>query len=753
MLKIEDYPFYKYANEDKSGYTTATEAGYVDPDNDFLIGESGGFLLNLNPDYKFINTYLFRPAALAYKQNKGKYTVFNEDSLPHKNFRKQEEVRRIVGYKQPCRINIKTGEILEVRITGEHYNFINYCPILQLDESSVKVENGKVTGKKHRDFPLFIDCQYYYYKIKEFCSNNGFHLINDKTRRGGFSYMEGTGSAHYINIHSNRNIIHAAVDNKYLIQSGGLSDFMKKQLIFYETETPFKRGIAKIAIEDFILGYKSSNGTVDVNSWNSAAISVSTFNKPDAAIGKDAGVIKCEELSMFDNFDAFMDVTEPTLRTGSVTTGFLNAWGTAGSASSAWQVFEKNFYSPKDYNFLPFENVWDKDCRTEVCGYFKPYCWGLQGFTSDGVPSLDKDGNSDIATGYLISNLEREQKRIDIKVYSKFINYCGQYANMPSESFSSVTENAFSREELDRWEERLKLSNDYNFYVDGKFIEIGDKVEFLSNERAKANGGVFNKDFYSWISNVPRHSNEHPHGCIRKWFNPIITEYINGGKVTKGTPPGLYSISYDPVGINKSTEGITMKHSHNSIKVWMNPSIYNGYRSKLVMAYYGRPETLEEADRIAYCMSIMYNCVGTTCVETNRGETVSNFKRWKLLKNLKKNPVHLWDNKIKGKIEGDYGIVIGDGQVKLDAIRLTVEMLYEEVGKDEEGKPILNLHNILDYQTVLELKKWNEKGNFDRVSELLVRGVEWAAMKKEAIREYEHKKYVNPDDIFSRDWY
>lgn len=52
-------------------------------------------------------------------------------------------------------------------------------------------------------------------------------------------------------------------------------------------------------------------------------------------------------MSEFNNFDDFMDVTEPTLRTGSVTTGFLNAWGTAGKASSGWVLFEQNFYDPR----------------------------------------------------------------------------------------------------------------------------------------------------------------------------------------------------------------------------------------------------------------------------------------------------------------------------------------------------------------------------------------------------------------------
>lgn len=165
--------------------------------------------------------------------------------------------------------------------------------------------------------------------------------------------MEAIGSANYINLVPNRSVIHAAADNKFLIQSGGLSDFMKKQIIFYESHTPFARGIAKIDSSDFILGFKDqSTGVVDTSSWNSACISVSTNNNPSAAVGKDAGEIKCEEMSEFENFDDFMDVTTPTLKTGSVLTGFLNAWGTAGKANKGWAVFEQNFYDPRSGSFM-----------------------------------------------------------------------------------------------------------------------------------------------------------------------------------------------------------------------------------------------------------------------------------------------------------------------------------------------------------------------------------------------------------------
>ena len=51
---IRDYPFLQYINEDKSRYTHAKDAGYDDPNDCFLIGDSGGFLMNINPNDKVL---------------------------------------------------------------------------------------------------------------------------------------------------------------------------------------------------------------------------------------------------------------------------------------------------------------------------------------------------------------------------------------------------------------------------------------------------------------------------------------------------------------------------------------------------------------------------------------------------------------------------------------------------------------------------------------------------------------------------
>ena len=749
---IKDYPFLQYINEDKSHYKHAKDCGYNDPDDLFLIGESGGFLLNIQPGDKFVNTHLFTEAADFYRKNK-QYTFYKVDSIPHRQFRKREEYRRRHGFTAPCLL--RNGVVQDIRITGGMYNYLNYTMIEQLDTTTAKSTLNASTGKKKYDFPKFIDAQFWTWHVMEFAVNNGFHLIIDKTRRGGFSYIMAADSANELNLNSRKVAIHVAADKKYLTATGGLTDFTINNLRFYETKTPFVRGLLTTNAENFKLGFKLPNGTVSPKSWNSALFSVSAMNNPDCAIGKDAVKVKVEELSTMDNFDDFMTVTEPAMKTGSYVTGNMCCWGTATSGNM--QVFEQNFYSPASFNFMPFENVWDKDSRNEVCGYFKPYCWGLQGQIGDRY-GLDDDGNSDLEIGLRIAFKERQKKKDTAKTFADYINYLGQYANMPSESFSSTTENLFSSEKLMAWEEQLRTNNQYKFYVDGTVIEDAtapNGVRFKSNARIEAEGGILNKDFYEYINGVPIKSHEHHHGCIRVWFNPIKIQYTDKeGKQVYGTPPGLYSISYDPVGVNKENKLITNKHSHNSIKVWMEPCKYNNFKSACVASYYGRPDKLEEADWICYNLARLYNCVGTVAVEINRGETVSNFKKWRALRYLMKDPIEIWDTSLKGSVASTYGVNMGDGPKKLEGLRLLKEMLYTEIGKDENGNEIYFFQTIYDYQSILELKKWNAVGNFDRVSEMIMRALRWRLYDVKAAKELAHrKKVIDKKDFWHRPLY
>lgn len=752
-------PFVEYVREDKSKYTTAIDAGYYDPDKDFLIGDSGGFLMNIN--FIFVNTHLLRKAAIHFEKF-GTYTDDIVDTPSHRRFRIQEETRRMQGFIAKCKLlhcdvdryNIyirdgqtdKANELVKpLRITGEHYNYINYGLISKLDETSITItSSGKVTGVKSDGVPLFFGSQYWWFKSKDFARKNGYHIICGKARRAGFSYMEAIGSANSINLNPSSTVIHAASDFKYLTKGRSISRMSLMQLTYYELNTPFKRGIISRDLEDIQLGYKTKKN--DSAGFQSHILSLSiTPSTVDAAIGKDAIEIKCEELSAFENFDPFMTVTEPTTRTGSIVTGFISAWGTGGSENANWEVFEKNFYNPSGFSFMPFENIWDIDSRDKVCGYFKPYIDSLQGFTRDGIPSLDKDGNTNYDIAIQISEEERVAARQKAKTIQEFIVYCGQYANMPSEAFSSTTENLFSSEILNNHVNKIRHNPDYKFHVDGMLNrESNGKVKFKTNTRLHDEGFKT----HSYIEDVPPRPGTDPMGCLRIWHHPYIDNKT-------GLVPGdnMYSVSYDPVGKDKET--VTSKNSYNSISVWMNPNPYFHNVTKLRVAnYFGRPMTMEEADEIALHMCLYYGGHPRMLLaEINRGETKSNFKKWGYTKLLAKSPVVVWDTKIKETTVNDLGIDISNDIRKLQGLKLLQAMLYRVVGKDDDNNEIVFLQTIPDLAFLLELQKWRIDGNFDRVSEAIIEA--FADKKLELTVARWLKKTAEATKtlgVFERDW-
>lgn len=746
------YPFLEYIEEpDKEKkYKKASDCGWYDPHNNFLIGDSGGFLLNIRPG-KFVNTELFNEAARTY-QATGKYTQFKVDSIPHRQFRRRECDRRRNGFSAPCWQN-PDGSIEDVWITGGHYNFLNYTRMERTDESSVIVTEHGATAKKIYSFPSFIDAQFWTWQIIEFCRRNGLHLIIDKTRRGGFSYIMAADSSNEVNLSKHKVVIHVAADNKYLIKQGGLSDFAVNNLKFFEEKTPFKRGIYSPTTDSFKLGYRMKNGVEADDSWSSSLLSVSANNNPDCAIGKDAVTIKVEELSTMQNFDEFMNVTEPTMTVGTRTTGTLMAWGTATAANM--QIFEQNFYNPRAFGFMAFENVFDNDARNEVCGFFKSYAWGLEG-EIDGVKGFDEDGNSNLRIGLKLAARERIEKKKTAKTFAEYLNYLGQRALFPAESFSSANENIFSSEALNKFEDKLRVDNSYKFYTDGELFEDGTKkIYFKSNARIR----IENPDMktYDYIQGVPRRGNEDPHGCIRVWFAPEYEEIYINDRLVRSILPGTYVAVYDPVGIDKDKKEITDRHSHNSIFVIEMPRERNGFKPKLCAAYYGRTERLEEADEKFYRLCKWYNCIGTGLVEINRGETVSNFRKWKATKYLGYEPLYVWDSAVKEKVSTSYGYNIGSGPKKLDGLRLLKEFLYEVIGKNEFGEDIYVFERFLDYQTILELKKFNTEGNFDRISSLILLGIYWKSIDIKGKRELASRKKVTEDndktDIFNRQWF
>jgi len=721
--------FHKYILEDKSDYKTATEAGFIDKDNMFLVGKSGGFLMNI--DFTFINTHLFSEAARDFVTLGRKYIDQDVDTPAYTKFRRQEEHRRRYGLTRKCKLT-KDGKIEDLHITGEHYNFLNYVEIYRLDYESIEGS----TGKKKFGFPRLFDSQFWYYKCKAFSEINGMHMIVNKTRRAGFTYMEGKGCANDVNLNPRSVSLLVAWDKKYITTGNTIAPMALDQLSFYENYTPFKRGILSRNIEDVELGYKNKNG--DKEGFRSRIVSVSTFNNPDAAIGKDAQKIKVEELGNMPNFDAFMRQTEPTTRTGSFTTGHITAFGTVNSNNETNDIFEKNFYNPRAWNFMPFENVWDVDSRDNVCGFFKPFWWGLEGTDEFGNFAMDKDGNTNYEVAMRVVEDERKFQWDNKKTLKDYIDYCGQYANDPSEAFNHGSSNMFASKELDDHILAVKSQEAFKFYRDGSIINEDGDFNFVSNDRLYQQG----KEFHPFVEESRLDPDKDVHGCFRQFYAPI--------KPSKQLPDNLYRVWVDSFAVDK--DEFDVKNSFGAIYVYLRlNSLGIQAGDMLVGVYVGRTNKQEEFDKIAYNITRYYNA--KVMFENDRGQILQDFRAWKCLNLLETEPTFAWDKNVKSTGSGRvYGVSMGSGGRKLTALLLFKEWLYTKRGVREDGTPVYNLHYIYDLPTLLEIKRWKPKGNFDRLSALLV-GMfdlkELSILNKPAGT----TKTRNRDSVFSREWF
>lgn len=713
----------KYYNEyaefydlDYSKLTPAAEAGYVDPDGEFYIGESGGFIFKMPT---FINTNLFSASAKHFKEF-GKYTLHEGDpynplhlnSVEYNNFWKEEERRRKEGFTLPCQLI--DGKIENLRITGKHYGFLNYARILRVPQSvlDMAVKTGEIPAsaiRKEVDFPQFFGGQYMWFKVKEFSKRNGFHLIVGKSRRAGFSYVEAYDAADEINLYPKTTVILGAYDKKYLTQGDATSKMASNYIQFFEENTNFIRYIAKNDTESEIqLGYKEQ-GSKFISGYKSKILVITFGNNPDAAIGKDASLIKLEELSNFPNFNEMADVTEPTTRAGKFLVGQITGYGTGGSDDAKWEVFSQNFYNPFGYKFMPFENIWESKRRHKCCGYWKSYLLDLE-------PYIDQHGNSLLYKTKEVTDQEDIENKKS-KSPAKYIKWRSQYARTPGEAFADNEDNIYSSPELN---DHIKLVEDkVPYWADGDIIRsvintdegLRSVLKFYTNDEIKV---LFpDRKTHPHINEVPFKVDSDINGCIRIFKHPI--------KVNGVIPDKLYRAWHDPYGIDKDLKTVNKGNSLGCTYIFERTHNLDGsYGEILVATFVGRRSTMDEYNKIMANLMEYYNA--KLLFENDRGQVVADFKKWKKLSWLVGEPQFEYEKELQGKSNREYGISMGavGGKRVLRGHTYLRDWLYEVVGKTENDVPIYRLQTIDDLQLLKEFQKFYFGGNFDRISTMLI---------------------------------
>ena len=727
--KRGDIPFIDYLCEDKSKYLKASEGiSYItnkplyDPDNDFLIGNSGGILMNI--DFIVINIERLSKAADTFDEY-GTYCDYDPSTPAYESFWQRETSRRKKGVFIKAKLYYKdipkffdantTDEEREsllqpLRITGAHYTYLNYGRIERTPNDKERARL-KREGAEHVEtvmgFPRYWDGDYWNFKIDEFIANNKFHLTKAKARRKGFSYKRGSQAANTINLFPNVTVTLAADQLAYLTDKGATTFMAKKCLDHFEEHTFWKRGFISEAIDDILLGYRVSSKGLKNFGWLSNLYSVAIGKNESAAVGKKAIEIDFEEAGKCPNLQKALDVTLSNTESGAISVGTIRIYGTGGTKGANWAAFSKAFYNPKMNKMLCMENVWDINKRHEICGFFFPQVWDCE-------PYVER-GNSIIFTAYAWDKQDKENHFHNNDSETHII-YKAQRANTPAEAFINTTENMFASPELNLHVSDLINDNATRFFQDGWIVvnDLGNfnKAEFIPKAEC-IKRDIFGKGrFHEFVNQVPHGSRDDTHGCVRMYYRPFL---VNGE-----VPKDLYFVSVDAYKVDKAQKDVTDKHSLYSAQVWMRSNTITPYPNQklLVCEYIGRLDTMEQNDIVTMGMCLMYNA--ECCPEAGTGETVSNFIKYKLRRYLMLDPTNANTRKLTNPNNNDYGIVIGDSDKKYNGLRMLKEFIYEPLSYTADGKPIRRLKSISSVRLLLECQRFTAEGNFDHISAAIV---------------------------------
>lgn len=602
-----------------------------------------------------------------------------------------EELRR-------CTDGYSVGD---VSITGHHYFYLNYVQIKLTDKGNKKIVS----------FPNFWDGDYEYFWLQEIARNGidpvdyerlnlstfvdkahmdgSRHLIVGKARRKGFSYKNAALVTNTFNTERNSYTLLCAFDKKYLYPKGIMA-MVTDNMNFLNEHTGWakrrqvvdKQNHRRASYLEYMSGQQVEKG------YKSEVEAITFKDNPDAARGKDASIVIFEECGAFDNLKASYLATKPTVEDGGITTGQMILFGTGGDMAGGTIDFESMFYNPEAYNLLPITNIWDDGADHTTCGYFFPAF-------KNKIGHMDVNGNSDMVGARQSEDAKREQIKRDSKDAGVLDKHITEYPFTPKEAFLQHTSNIFPTATLLEWRNELMRSGMFkSLAVAGHLIQGKDGVKLKPDDRLRP------------VLKFPVQRGDDTTGCVVMYQSP----YKENGEV----PRDLYIIAHDPYAQDGRGQSLGAAYVIKRVNALSQPD------DMIVASYIGRPDTQDEYNNTLFLLAKYYNArIG---FENDRGEVIPFAKRHKLMQHLLPE-VEIFDktdNVRIRKLGRSYGMSMGSKERKGQAEIYLRDWLKTPRGRDESGEIRLNLHQIYDIALIDELVKYNRRGNFDRVSALMV---------------------------------
>ena len=619
---------------------------------------------------KFVDSEQYSPAANHYIK-KGYYTDTLPGTKEYFDHWDQEAHRCLYGY---------------LGMSGYHYFYLNYCPIDRaVDEI---LPDGTVQARRDRTFPAFYDGDFKYYNCIDQARKENKHMVVLKARRKGFSYKAAAMLArNYFHVRNSKNYVFAA-SKEYLIGDGLLSKAWEF-LSFIDDNTAWTQPRLRDREMSKMSGYKKNVNGADVElGMKSQIMGVSLKDSPDKVRGKAGELIFFEEAGSFGGLLKAWEVAMPTMRQGSKTLGTMVAFGTGGTEGSDFDGMEELFYHPNSYDCLSFENVWDSGSMGTTCGYFVPIQENLDGF-------IDKNGNSIEAEAKIFIEEQREKKKgaNDPKALDQYV---AEHPFSPQEATLQVTANLF---DINSLKEQYNKIRAHGLESEGTYGELyydkDSKIVF------RPGGNSFP------VYKFPHRKGDKTEGAIVIYEHPYK---IEGGEV----PHNLYIVCHDPYAQEKSTtnESLGAAYVIKRVNNLTKPD------DIIVASYVGRPNTQDEYNKNLFMLAELYNAkIG---FENDRGELIAYAKRFRKLYKLQEEFEMLDKRELRSKnVRRQYGMHMTEQRKRQGELYIR-DWLLTPRSVSEDGVVKLNLHTIYDPALLLELIKFNQKGNFDRVMAFMI---------------------------------
>ena len=603
---------------------------------------------------KIINSEKFRQAAIFFKEHNC-YTLAPRGTTDYNSYWDRETERCLNGYVAP------DGDA----ITGYHYFYLNYCPIMKLKETQYVDRYGVSRTKRERvfDFPSFWDGDYYYFNAIEEAETLGKHMAVLKCRQRGYSFKGASMLVrNYELIPGSKNFA-VASEQKFLVGDGILTKAWQI-MDFVDKNTDWSKQRLTATRMERVAGFKVKDefGKETEQGYMSAITGITLKNDPERLRGTRGKLVLFEEGGKFPGLETAWQIERPAVETDDgVAFGLLIAFGTGGTEGAAFDGLKNMFYHPDAFNVLGFPNIWDDNAENTKCGFFAPSYWNLE---SEDGKYMDQFGNSyqEEAAKRLIE--ERNKVREGGASQEAIDRFISERPMKPAEACLELGKNIFPKkllmDQLTKIRTNVKLQN-MKHIVDLAW----DNGQIRATEKKSGD-----------ITTYPLKKDDKPEGSVVIWEYPIPDPpfglYI-GGCLTPGekvwTQRGLVNVEDVDLGdklVNKDGNLVDIKNIQLRNKVNENT-----YRIKPACSY--RTTNFTSEHPIWTANRGFVNASELTCNDWLEipNKYLSYFGDYK--------HIHTTDH--EKKLAYFYGLFTGDGFTNINGNSYDI---YMSIGKDEK---------------------------------------------------------------------